>query len=98
MVKRRVILIVSHPIQHFCPQYASFASNRDVVFKVLFGSTIGMEKYFDPNFGKEVSWGSLYLDQFDHEFLNGDKAIPSDANMDSDNMEKSLDQFSPDLV
>ena len=58
----RVALIVSHPIQHFCPQYVSFAKNKDVVFKVFFGSALGLKKYYDPNFKKEISWANLKLD------------------------------------
>lgn len=61
---------MSHPIQHFCPMYASWASIEGIDLKVFFGSNLGAVKYVDPNFGKEIVWSNLYLDEFKHEFLN----------------------------
>jgi glycosyltransferase involved in cell wall biosynthesis len=97
-MNHRIALVVSHPIQHFCPQYASFAMNKNVEFKVFFASMLGFKKYFDPNFKKEISWGDLNLDQFEHAFLNGDQVIVSDRNLDAPNLETRLDEFKPDLV
>ncbi len=97
-MKLRVGLVISHPIQHFCPQYANFAKNDKINFKVFFASTVGLKKYYDPNFKQEISWGSLYLDKFDHVFLNGDIAIPSSANLDATDLEIELMKFKPDVL
>jgi len=94
----RIALVVSHPIQHFCPQYASWAKNNQVTFKVFFASALGYKKYVDPNFGREISWGNLRLNEFDHVFLNGDAVIPSDKNIDAISLEKHLSDFSPDAL
>jgi glycosyltransferase involved in cell wall biosynthesis len=94
----RIALVVSHPIQHFCPQYVSFAQNTHVVFKVFFASTLGLQKYVDPNFKQEISWGNLRLDQFDHTFLNGDALLPSDKNIDAPSLDENLETFKPNLV
>ena len=96
--KNRIAIVVSHPIQHFCPQYASFSKNKKVDIKVFFGSTLGLKNYIDPNFKTEISWGNLYLDQFDHIFLNGESALPSNANLDAISLEKELSDHNPDLV
>ncbi len=90
--------MVSHPIQHFCPQYVSFARNKNVSFKVFFGSMLGLKKYFDPNFKKEISWGNLNLHLFDHSFLNGDQVIPSDGKLDAPALDAALVEFRPDLI
>jgi glycosyltransferase involved in cell wall biosynthesis len=97
-MKRRIALVISHPIQHFCPQYASFASNKNVEFKVFFGSMLGLKKYFDPNFKKEISWNDLNLDQFEHVFVNGDQILASDENLDAPALDVRLDEFKPDLI
>ena len=96
--KKRIALIVSHPIQHFCPQYVSFATNKNVTFKVFFGSALGLKKYYDPNFKKEISWNNLNLDQFDHCFLNGELALPSDAKLDAPSLDNELKLFRPNLL
>ncbi len=79
----RIAIVVSHPIQHFCPQYASWAKNSRVILKVLFASALGYKKYIDPNFGQEISWNNLRLNEFDHVFMNGDAVIPSNKDIDA---------------
>ncbi len=96
--KPKIALVVSHPIQHFCPQYASFATNPNVRFKVFFASALGLKKYVDPNFKKEISWANLNLDQFEHHFLNGDVALPSSKDIDAPALDQELAGFEPDLV
>ena len=96
--KLRIALVVSHPIGNFCPQYASFAENKAIDLKVFFGSMLGYKKYIDPYFKKEVSWGNLYLDQFPHEFLNGDAVLMPEKNLDAPSLDAALNDFAPDLV
>ncbi len=96
--KNKIAVVVSHPIQHFCPQYASFSENKGVDVKVFFGSALGLKKYIDPNFKTEISWSNLYLDQFNHIFLNGKKVIPSNSNLDALTLEKELSEFNPQIV
>ncbi len=94
----RIALIVSHPIQHFCPQYVSFAENTGIVFKVFFASRLGLEKYRDENFKQEISWGNLNIEKFDHEFLNGKAILQSDKNLDAPALDAALAAFKPDIV
>lgn len=94
----RIAVVVSHPIQHFCPQYVSFAKDRRISLCVFFASAMGSIKYLDPNFKTEVSWGNLRLNEFSHIFLNGYKAIPSDRNIDAPTLGSELDKFDPDLI
>ncbi|MGZ0173613.1 MAG: glycosyltransferase, partial [Planctomycetales bacterium] len=97
MPKPRVALVVSHPIQHFCPQYASLARSDEYVFKVFFASTIGFVAYEDPNFKTTVQWGNLRLDAFEHEFMNTEP-LPSTRHLDAPNIGQALEEFSPDVV
>ena len=96
--KQKIAIVVSHPIQHFCPQYVSFAKNEKIALKVFFASALGYKKYTDPGFKQEISWGNLQLDQFDHLFLNGEVIIPSNKNLDAPALEHELASFMPDLV
>lgn len=97
-MKNRIAIVVSHPIQHFCPQYVSFAKNKDVECKVFFGSMLGYRKYYDQNFKVEVSWTDLNLDQFNHTFLNQDKILPSTSDLDAPTLDDALAEFKPNLV
>lgn len=94
----RLAIVVSHPIQHFCPQYASFTRNKDIQVKVFFASALGKKAYVDKNFGKEISWGNLQLDQFDHVFLNGEEAMPVDKDLDAPELGGALSAYRPDLL
>jgi len=96
--KPRLAIVVSHPIQHFCPQYASFASSG--VFQIKFSSARpwGLNPTSIRTLRIEVSWNNLYLDRFDHVFLNGDRVLPSDQNLDAPSLESALTGFSPDVV
>lgn len=96
--KKKVALIISHPIQHFTPKYESWATAPNVEFKVFFASALGYKKYYDPNFKTEVSWGNIRLENFNHIFLNGEEAIPSDASLDAPSLNSELEKFKPDVI
>lgn len=97
MNKPRVALVVSHPIQHFCPQYASLAKSEAYEFKVFFASKMGAVAYEDRNFQQRVQWSNLHLDSFDHEFLN-EEVLPSSRSLDAPKIEQELDDYNADAV
>jgi glycosyltransferase involved in cell wall biosynthesis len=94
----KIAIVVSHPIQHFCPQYVSFARHKKITLKVFFGSALGYKKYLDENFKQEISWDNLNLHLFDHVFLNGETVLPADRRLDAINLERALADFRPQLV
>lgn len=96
--KVRIAVVISHPIQHFCPQYVSFAQNPQVELKVFFGSALGYKKYVDENFKTEVSWSNLQLERFPHCFLNGEQVLQPDKNLDATSLENELERFHPDIL
>lgn len=96
--KLKIAIVVSHPIQHFCPQYVSLSKKKDINLKVFFASALGYKKYVDKNFNKEISWNNLHLNQFDHVFLNGETVISSDQYIDAPSLESELNKYTPSLV
>jgi glycosyltransferase involved in cell wall biosynthesis len=94
----KIAIVISHPVQHFCPMYASWAKINGISLKVFFASNLGSAKYFDTNFKKEISWSNLYLDEFNHEFLNGDKTLLSIPELDAENLDAKLNEFQPQLL
>ncbi len=93
----RVAIVVSHPIQHFCPQYTSWAALPGVELKVFFASNHGLVPYQDKCFGRTVKWDKIKLD-FPHEFLAGAEGRPVGAGTDSANVGACLSAFSPDVL
>lgn len=91
-------IVVSHPIQHFCPQYVSFSKMPGVEVRLFFASMLGYKKYVDKNFGQEVVWNNLRIEEFNHVFLNGDKVLPSSKEIDAPNLNEELDKFNPDAI
>ncbi|HKP32091.1 MAG TPA: glycosyltransferase family 4 protein [Chitinophagaceae bacterium] len=96
--KIRIAIVVSHPIQHFSPQYVSFAAHEGVEIKVFFASALGLKPYHDQQFNMTVSWNRLGLERFPHEFLNGDEVIQPSANLDAPSLENSLKVYDPEVV
>jgi glycosyltransferase involved in cell wall biosynthesis len=93
----RVAVVVSHPIQHFCPQYTSWAKLANVDLKVFFASDHGVSAYEDAGFGRVVQWNGLRL-EFSHEFLRDAKGGTAAGSIDAPHLADRLSTFSPDTV
>lgn len=96
-IKKRLAIVISHPIQHFCPQYKSWSLISEIEIKVFFASTHGLDPYHDVNFGKIVQWKGIQLD-FPHEFLPDAKNKSLGPNINSPFLDERLRDFSPDSV
>lgn len=94
----RVAIVISHPIQHFCPQYASYACNSKWKLKVFFASTLGVDTYEDIDFKQSIRWNNLYLDQFEHTFLNEGRNLPISSTLDAPDLDVALSAYNPDVV
>lgn len=97
-MKKKLAIVLSHPIQHFCPLYQNWAQSDLWEIHVFFGSMAGAKPYFDTNFQKMVTWEGLGLDRFPHTFLNGEREVPIDLKIDAPTLEKELQHFRPDAV
>lgn len=95
--RRRVAVVLSHPVQHFCPQYSSWARLPNVELHVFFASTHGLSTYWDKDFGRDVQWQGLDLD-FPHSFLPGAEGRSVDIRTDASGLDEALTAFGPDAV
>lgn len=98
--KRRLAIVVSHPIQHFVPLYRAIAATEDIELRVFFASRIGLERYYDDEMKTEIAWSMDLLGGYDHVFLPGAEAIRtiSFASMNSPELSAALDGYAPDAV
>jgi glycosyltransferase involved in cell wall biosynthesis len=97
MHSTRIGVIVSHPIQHFCPQYTSWAGLSAVELKVFFASDHGLVPYADKGFGRVVQWDGIKL-AFPHEFLPGAAGKALEPDIDSKELADCLLRFAPDIL
>ena len=93
----RVAVVVSHPIQHFCPQYSSWAKLDNIEVKVFFASNAGLRLYTDKNFGRQIKWDNLDL-SFSHDFLDDADGKTVDNRIDSVDLNWKLAAFDPQVV
>lgn len=94
----KIAIVVSHPIQHFCPQYISYSKSDQWKIKVFFASSLGFKEYESPGFGGKIKWGNLGLDQFPHEFLNNCEPIMPSRKLDAIELNDRLSCYDPDVV
>lgn len=95
----RLAVVVSHPIQHFCPLYAAIARSGRVEVIVLFASRSGIERYRDRDFGLDVQWGAGLLDGFESRFLPGAETRGDlTRSLDCAELPGVLNDIAPDAV
>lgn len=97
MKRYRVAVVLSHPIQHFCPAYCSWTALPDVELRVFFASKHGLTPYADKNFGRTIQWPGLKMN-FPHEFLFGADEKAISRSLDAPDLEERLVQFNPDVL
>lgn len=98
--KKRVAIVVSHPIQHFVHFYRALAKEEGIVLRVIYASSIGAKKYFDKDMGVHIQWNTDLLSGYDHVFLPEADSITSTGfwKINNPSVAAALDEFQPDLV
>lgn len=63
-------ILVSHPIQYFVPVYRELAKRDDIDLTVIYRTRVGVDEYYDPGFGKTISWDLPLLEGYRSVFLS----------------------------
>lgn len=87
----RLAIVVTHPVQHFCPMYRSIAADERVELMVVF-SEAGRIASFDAGFGRVVKWQEDILEGYPHAVVSAPKAERAEAVL------AELRKFAPDVV
>jgi glycosyltransferase involved in cell wall biosynthesis len=96
--KPKVAIVVTHPIQHFCPLYRALSSSGRITLRVLFASTAGQQSFYDPGFGQIVRFQDDLTSGFDHEFLPGHLAGSLTGKIKNARVGERLAAFDPDVL
>mgnify|MGYP002152456965 CR=1 FL=1 len=99
-VRFKVAIAVSHPIQHFAPQFRSWSRRPDVDLLVLYASSAGAVEHYDPGFAAPVRWDQSVLAGYPFELLDGhrEEPAPLSAMLDAPSITRHLSVFDPDIV
>ncbi|ATE66187.1 glycosyltransferase family 4 protein [Rhizorhabdus dicambivorans] len=99
-MRKKLAIIVSHPIQHFVPFYRCLASQSDLDSCVFFASKIGLSSYFDKDMKQDVKWQMDLLSDYRKIFLPGADGINGTSffEVNNPNTWKALREFAPDAV
>jgi glycosyltransferase involved in cell wall biosynthesis len=98
--RKRLAVVISHPIQHFAPLFAALARESWLDLQVFFCCDWGVESYSDPGFGHTFKWDIPLLDGYQHEFLPI-RTRPKDLgfrSIDNPAVGDRLAAFDPDAV
>ena len=87
----RLAIVISHPIQHFCPMYREIARDPRVQLLVLFAEE-GAGPRYDADFGVETQWQEDILEGYEHLTL----AAPLNERPRA--VEEALERFDPQVV
>ena len=52
----RLVVAVSHPIQHFVSFYRALAEDPSIDLHVIFSAPIGVKPYYDEEMRSEIAW------------------------------------------
>lgn len=87
----RLTIVVTHPIQHFCPMYREIAADGRVDLQVIFTHS-GPAPRFDAGFGQIVQWQD--------DILSGYRSvvIPESHRGDATAVLRELRRIAPDVV
>jgi glycosyltransferase involved in cell wall biosynthesis len=70
MLKRKLAIVSTHPIQYYAPVFRALAASPQIELKVFYTwSQAAADGAFDPGFGTEVKWDIPLLDGYAYRFV-----------------------------
>jgi len=92
-------IVVTHPIQHFCPLYRALTATNKIDLRVFFATDAGAGVYFDEGFGQAIRFQGNLLDGFGYEFLPGHlTGVSVETRIGNPHVGERLSAFEPDVV
>ena len=77
MTRRRLGIVVSHPIQYQAPLFRYLATQTSIEPHVFFLTDHGVDLSYDPGFGRPIQYDVPLLEGFEHEFIRNWSPRPS---------------------
>jgi len=102
MMKRRLAIITSHPIQYNAPLFALLAQEPNIELMVFYtwGESCLGEKY-DPDFGKVIEWDIPLLDEYIYTFVKNSSLEPGSHHFKgiiNPSLNQEIEEWKPDVI
>lgn len=96
----RLVIVATHPIQHFVSLYRALSRVSGLDVTVLFGSRQGLERYFDVEMNCEIAWNMDLLSGYDSRFLGAEADEPSNhvGKVSPPALRAALEEIAPDAI
>lgn len=76
-MKKRLAIIITHPIQYYSPLFQILGNDERLDFKVFYTWSQTKEEVFDQKFGKTVKWDIPLLEGYEYEFVDNTSKNPN---------------------
>jgi glycosyltransferase involved in cell wall biosynthesis len=80
MMRRRIAVVTTHPIQYQAPWFRALAARDEVELKVFFCHEATAEEQASAGFGVKFDWDVPLLEGYDYSFLKNVAARPTIGN------------------
>ena len=81
---KKILYLLSHPIQYQSPLIKSISSEKDIKLKVLYESVFSLKKNYDQEFNKKIKYDTDLVKDYDFESENPfNRVIGIDYNLAS---------------
>jgi len=101
-MKKKLAIIVTHPIQYYAPMFKLLSERGNVKPKVFYTwGEDSIKARFDPGFGKTISWDIPLLDGYEFEFLKNTAKSPGSHHfrgVQNPDIVNKISQFGPDAI
>lgn len=99
--RKRLAVVLSHPVQYYSPWFAYIASNSAIDLRVFYLWDFGVERRHDRGFGVDLQWDVPLLDGYESEFVpnrSGDPGTHRMFGLDNPEIVNRLRAWGPDAI
>jgi glycosyltransferase involved in cell wall biosynthesis len=99
--RKRLAVVLSHPIQYYSPWFAHLAATAPIDLRVFYLWDFGIERRHDPGFDLDVQWDIPLLDGYQWEMVPNRSKDPGTHHffgLDNPDLVSRLHQWRPDAI
>jgi glycosyltransferase involved in cell wall biosynthesis len=93
---KKILYLLSHPIQYQSPLIKSISSTKNIKLKVLYESHFSLKKYYDKEFNKIIKFDVDLIKGYESNFITKKKKINIFQYFIA--VKKIINQFKPDFI
>lgn len=101
MIRKKLAIISSHPIQYNAPMFALLSKSDIIEPKVFYTWSQSQQELFDKDFGKTIQWDIPLLDGYEYEFVENVSTDPGPHNgkgIDCPGLNSAIEDWGADAV